>query len=240
MYSGNKFLFAALYLTNWNSAYGEQAGNLKNDTRHSRLRRVYLLWPLLLVVLVTLKVRRNIIFAVVIAIIVALSILRVSLASSGTPVQILYYSTETRIDSILVGCGASLVFMWRIIPERYFQTNTFRLLTIGAATLAVSIMMFSGYDDPQLYRSYLLIFTISIALVILLLTSQSIAGLTLFSENRVLCWIGRISYGLYLWHYLSFEMAKELLGNSWLGPVFGLATTIAIASLSTIDWKFAS
>jgi len=66
----------------------------------------------------------------------------------------------------------------------------------------------------------------------------SVMGVAPKRLPRVLIYLGRISFGLYVFHGLGLEVASNLshrLGASYSGfaqNVFGLAVTISLASLS--------
>ena len=70
------------------------------------------------------------------------------------------------------------------------------------------------------------------ALLLINLISSEAGRFTRLMEVRPLVWVGRISYGLYLWHYPVFKWVKYA-GTPWpLKLALALATTFAVASLS--------
>jgi len=49
-------------------------------------------------------------------------------------------------------------------------------------------------------------------------------------ENRILVWIGNISYALYLWHYLMYEFAKKEFETPGSRMIVGLTLAFIAAA----------
>ncbi len=240
LYRDNKFLYAATYLTNWNSAYGESGGHLNHTWSLAIEEQFYIIWPLFLIGVLSQKWLRSTAIVSTMAIIVAIIIIRFLRVEAGTPTHVLYYSTETRIDSLLIGCVAGFLFMWRLISQRCFETIFFSILAGLATVTSILIIVSVNEQTLDLYRIYLPLFTISTAVVILWISTNSTGSVNWFLGNKNLQWIGKISYGLYLWHYLSFELSREVFGTVSAQIVFGviLAFTIAATSYYLLEVRF--
>ncbi len=51
-------------------------------------------------------------------------------------------------------------------------------------------------------------------------------------EAKWLRWVGRVSYGLYIWHIPMFKLALAYVGKPWLQNVLAISGTFAVATLS--------
>ena len=56
-------------------------------------------------------------------------------------------------------------------------------------------------------------------------------------ENPVCCYVGRISFSLYMWHQVALAFARYAVWES-LGPVQALVTLVAIGGLSMVTYHF--
>ena len=72
--------------------------------------------------------------------------------------------------------------------------------------------------------------TTALLLINLVLTEKGTLHSVL--ESRLLVWIGRISYGLYLWHYPMFKWIKYLNSPWPVKLALALLATFITASLS--------
>jgi peptidoglycan/LPS O-acetylase OafA/YrhL len=232
LYRDNKFLFAATYLTNWNSAYGVTGGNLNHTWSLAIEEQFYLVWPAALVFALWRKWSPRYIVLVTVAVIVFLSVIRVVRLGSGTPLPVLYYSTESRIDALLIGCVASLVFMFRLVSDDLWRSKAFSVLAIAATVTMVWIISWLDEKNPDAFRIYVSIFTICTAVVLLWLVTHPPGAFNWFFGNDNLRWIGKISYGLYLWHYFCFEISRQIFNSLVLQMTFGVALAFATAAIS--------
>ena len=169
--------------------------------------------------------KRLVIITVLLAIASALH--RATLQQLGAfPVRT-YYGIDTRADALLIGCATGMCVSWGLIrPQSLGPFFAPALLFIGVCLIATDyatpFMHFGGFT--------LLAAATAVLLVNLVLSPVSYASVVL--EYRSLVWLGRISYGVYLWHYPVFK-ATSFLQAGWLlklGVAF--ATTLVVSSLS--------
>jgi peptidoglycan/LPS O-acetylase OafA/YrhL len=172
--------------------------------------------------------------------IAVLCISRAARAGIGTDTRILYYSTDTRIDSLLIGCAASMLFVWKMLPVNVIQRGWFRILLLASTVASLFVLFAFSHEDVGLYVAGLPIFTLSVAaLLYWLAASENTLAHKLLSHS-ILRWIGNISYSLYLWHYLMYEYAKKEFATSGSQIFVGvaLAFTIAAASYHLVEKPF--
>jgi peptidoglycan/LPS O-acetylase OafA/YrhL len=110
-----------------------------------------------------------------------------------------YYGTDTRAQTLLVGCLLAILLSWREPRSRRALLGTNVVGVLGAFAVA-----FAFLDVTDRSRSYYhggsLLFAVGVAAVIFSATRAASPLRTLLSPAP-LRWIGRISYGLYLWHW---------------------------------------
>ncbi|HEY7438315.1 MAG TPA: acyltransferase family protein [Acidimicrobiia bacterium] len=195
----------------------------------------YLVWPLVFVGLLawwkTAVAKAVLVTSLVLAVVSAT--LMVVLYSSANPSRV-YYGTDTRACAILL--GASLA-AWLVIygPAR---SATGRVLlevagVAGAIVLGIACATLGGASST-LYEGGFVVCGVAATIVIWSATHPQRGPLGAALSWRPLCWLGLISYGVYLWHWpVDIVVDTERVGLSgW--PLFFLqcAITLTIAYVS--------
>lgn len=192
----------------------------------------YLVYPLLLLVLLPSRVRTAKVLAALC--VLALSIrFYVAFAHPDIAVDYNGKATETRIDSILYGALAAL--MWWSYPARnWLIRQRLPLLALAAFLLLMSFL----WRDPVMRETvrYTLQGLALIPLVLAVTVSGWLPQVTTMLESAPARWIGRHSYSLYLWHLLAFEVAEHSLplghATAWLTYGLGWLLAFGLAALS--------
>jgi peptidoglycan/LPS O-acetylase OafA/YrhL len=217
----------------------------------------YLLWPL--VFLGVIKIWRSLRALLIVCIVGSLaSALEMALLYNGTNNTRLYFGTDMHAQSLLVGAGlAAGVAMWSrrrqgsqavqpdtIEPKRLgggaWQVRTplarTLLAVVGLAGVVGSAILYTTVNssEPFAYRGGFLLASLATSAVLLNVACVQRSVLARVLAFRPLAYVGRISYGLYLWHYPIFsyvDRARTGLGG-W--PLFGVrfAPTLAFAVVS--------
>lgn len=142
--------------------------------------------------------------------------------------------TPTRLGCLAVG---SLV----AVNERWCLARRVRLAWAGAGLVLVSALLWPALE-PRVYRLELWallakvgaaqVAACGVFLVALLGTWRPVESLLV---DRLLCRVGRVSYGVYLYHVPIFVVLGLFSGRAILGPmtwVVGWAMSFAVASVS--------
>ena len=200
-----------LYYYNWRLALALQAqhtAGLCHLWSLSVEEQFYLLWPAAVVLLLALGARRRWLLALVLAGITGPALLRWAHLQAGhDPRQPLWYwrlygCSDMRADALSAGCLVGLLASWGMLPTRGWGR---RILTaagwLAAASLAIHLRKalppsFSLY----VYRWGFTVVALSAAVLVAALVAAPPWPLARLLESRPLGWVGRVSYGTYLWH----------------------------------------
>ena len=237
---------AALHTTNWVMAFGGDVGFFDHTWSLTIEEQFYLLWPPLLVLLLTLRVRRPVILAVVALGILCPTWLRFELWQGLPSVKRLYYGLDTRFDALLIGCLVALVASWDLIPR---SRRVLHAIQVSAAVSAVvlAVCVATMEEESRLtYQGLGSLALVACACLVLHVVYCPSRLSRLLLENRPLVWVGRISYGLYLWHFPILNgmlnptrMAKVgITGAGLLTVRFAIAFLIAALSFWLIERPF--
>lgn len=196
----------------------------------------YIIWPILTFVLLRIGKHKSVLFYVTIAGSVLSAILMAALFHPGTDPSRVYYGTDTRAFSLLIGAG--LAFIW---PSQKLTNNITKRARIAIDILGITgllIFLFmigkTNQYDSFLYEGGMFLLSIATAMLIAALAHPS-SLIGRFLAMRPLKWIGVRSYGIYLWHFpvIVLLTPKINTGNfSIVRMIFELTLIIVLAALS--------
>jgi peptidoglycan/LPS O-acetylase OafA/YrhL len=234
IYGSNNFLWATLYLTNWHRILidNDLTGNLNHTWSLAIEEQFYIFWSLVLYLAFKEKKTRSQIFnltLIMVAVTVTWQIFRVIVKAE---VDTLYYSTDIRIDALLIGCFLSFLYYWRFIPKGFTESKKFQFISFASLIISIVILFNFAYGDISLFYGFKSLFSVCIAVIILWLLTQKEHFITKILELKVLCWTGTISYPLYLWHYLCYEFTRKYFDSAYSQVAIGLTLSFILASFS--------
>ena len=200
----------------------------------------YLVWPLLVLALVALARRRSAVPLLVTCaagIVASVGVLT-ALYSPGTDPSRAYYGTDSRVHQLLA--GALLATILRRFATRPGERAARAARWIGPASAGVLVACLATLDSHEAayYRGGSL--AVAAAVVGLILAVEWGAGLVpRLLSLRPLRYVGRLSYGLYLWHWpVLIWLAPAGYENAGIArDVVRLAVTfgLAVASFHLVE-----
>lgn len=136
----------------------------------------------------------------------------------GTDPTRLYYGTDTRLYSFLIGMiGALICYPLKVKLKHYHTTSTINLSAI--ILLSASIMlMFQWKANPWMFRGGLIVYSLLAMLTIYTLLSPTL-WISPLLVNPFTRYLSTRSYELFLWHVPVFQIVQKELVYSNLPPV---------------------
>ncbi|WP_433294793.1 acyltransferase family protein [Actinoplanes sp. CA-030573] len=193
----------------------------------------YLLWPLLIAAAARLRRHRAVIVTLCLAG-AAVSAVLGGLLFRPEAMARAYYGTDTRAQALLI--GAALAALLAAPATRHRVPRRTAGLGLGVAGAVLTLWLWHAASDqaPWLYRGGLTVAALATALVIAHVTTRPSSALSRLLGVAPLVALGRISYGVYLWHWplFTFVTADNTGLARWPLLAVRLAGTLAVATLS--------
>jgi peptidoglycan/LPS O-acetylase OafA/YrhL len=195
-------LATLFYGANWRYIVDEQAyftlAGAASPLRHTWSLAIeeqfYLLWPLIAYACLRLARGRRWLLGVVCVGGAMVSYLWMR-ELFGTDPDRAYYGTDSRAYQLLIGGALAVLLMHWKQRTRLERVAVHVAGFIGALVFLRAIT--AGYTSP----SGFMLFTLSIAAVITSVIRPERTPLRVVLSLTPIVWVGRISYGLYLWHW---------------------------------------
>ena len=200
----------------------------------------YLVWPIILLTVLKYFGKKNIArIALIIAIISGTALFLVSLQldqANAAQVSHIYFGTDTH--SLGLFLGSALAVSW--IPQNLSANITRRAQDvidgIGVVGLLglISTFLFIDESNAGLYQIAFPLAAIFGCLVIISLVHPASRFAPIISTPPFR-WVGQRSYGIYIWHWVIFQVTRpsvDLSGETWALYLARVLLVLALADIS--------
>ncbi|HKA94066.1 MAG TPA: acyltransferase family protein [Acidimicrobiia bacterium] len=198
----------------------------------------YLVWPLITFACLRLARGRHWLLGLVCGAGAGASIAAMAALYDPVDPSRAYYGTDGRAHLLLIGAGLALVLA-RWHPARPATRSTVHALGLAGALACVGFWTLVPDTAAWMYRGGYAVFGLCVAAVITSAIQPGRFALRSFLSLAPLVWIGRISYGLYLWHWPVIVVASPartgLDGASLTILRVGLTFAFATASFYLVE-----
>ena len=202
-------LSTLVYVANWHQIVANQGYFAFADSNSPLLHtwslgieeQFYLLWPLIIVALVFWRKSLGLCLVVAMAACVTSALEMALLFHPDVDPSRLYYGTDTRAQSLLLGAALGLFLV--MVPKAVSGTMGRWLQPLGVLAAAGFLWMVNAVNSntTAMYRGGFFLVAIFVGVVIWSVVAGPRTPLAAVLSVGVIVYVGRISYGLYLWHW---------------------------------------
>ena len=237
-----------LFFNNWwqifhNVSYFQALGEPSPLTHCWSLaieEQFYLIWPIALLACMKVGVQRKTMQRGIIVLILLSALEMALLFNPAADPSRVYYGTDTRAFSLLIGALLAFVWPYQKLTERAGAAMSsggralFNAIGVAATVGLLLMVAFTNGFEPFIYRGGLVLCSLLTAVAIAVMVHPiSLIG-KLFALPPFV-WIGKRSYSMYLWHYplILLMTPNNLVGNApWWLRLVQLAVIFAVSAFS--------
>lgn len=234
-----------LYWNNWwqifnDSSYFDRFGNESPFIHLWSLAvegQFYFIWPLTFVLLVKLMRSKGKIFGILFGASLFSFLLMWLFYKPGMDPTRVYYGTDTRLFSILLGCGLAFIWpSWRM--KKVISKNSQILLNrIGFILFFLLLLSFCFLNNGWTFSYRGGIFLVSvISMLLIAVVAHPGASWNKWLTNPVFDYIGKRSYGIYLYQYpiiIFYEDKVKNVGtHPWLSSFIEVLLVLLVSEFS--------
>jgi len=200
----------------------------------------YLLWPLILLLILRYLGRKSVAKAsLVIAAVSGFALFIYSLKVDSTQtnrISHIYFGTDTHSLGLFLGAALAVSWVPANLKKDISQRAQDFVDGVGVVGLLglLSTFFFIDESNPALYRIAFPLAALFGCAIITSLVHPASRFSPLLSA-RPIVWIGQRSYGIYLWHWVIFQVTRpnvDLAGANWAINSARILIVIALADIS--------
>jgi peptidoglycan/LPS O-acetylase OafA/YrhL len=199
----------------------------------------YLIWPLVLLFILKYFGKKNIPYAalgIALASGIALFAYSVRIDTQASAISHVYFGTDTHSIGLFLGSALAVSWQPQNLTKEISQRAQDFVDLIGVVGLLglLSTFLFINESDPTLYR---IAFPLSalFGCATLISVVHPASRFAPILSARPLIWIGERSYGIYLWHWIVFQLTRpsiDLVGDDWALYALRVLIVFALADIS--------
>lgn len=237
---------AALYFSNWwyifhHVSYFESFGSPSLLTHFWSLaveEQFYLLWPLFIVIGLKFLSKRSVLILTLLAAVLS-GIAMAILYQPGMDPSRVYYGTDTRAFSLLIGSALALCWPSQKLAAKVPLASRFFLNLVGGLGLFVLLWMLvrTNQYESFLYLGGMVLLSIVTAFLLAALVHPA-SSISRIFDLKALRFLGVRSYGIYLWHYPVIMLTTPAVNTEGISIVRSIFQIGLIILLSSLSYKF--
>jgi peptidoglycan/LPS O-acetylase OafA/YrhL len=214
---------ALTYTANWvNALTGIDLGALDHCWSLATEEQYYLIWPIVISALERSGRTPLDKGLLLLGLAVLAAVYRFAMVGTFTAEHI-YYGVDTHIDGLMLGSSLNYLLKSRLTTK--FSENALLPSVIGLALMP----HFLTWRSPLMGKYGLFATAVMAAVVVVTLVNSRDSALSRFLSVAPLVFLGRISYGLYLWHVPIFAVLTHFMPHAKFRIAFPVKISITIA-----------